>query len=368
LAGTAATEAARKAAIDEAREKVKQLRAEIQTRNTDVPRRPKVMTVVEKEAPGDLRVHVRGSVHNLGPVVPRGMLQVATAGESASIPSQESGRRQLADWIASPQNPLTARVIVNRVWHWLFGAGLVRTMDNFGTTGETPSHPDLLDHLASTFMEDGWSIKRLVRRIVTSRTYRLVVVDSTEALAVDPENRLFVRRNRRRLDAEALRDSILFVSGDLQSGNVGPTYPANLAADYGFVDTIPHRSVYVPVFRNALPELFEVFDFADPSLVTGQRSSSTVAPQALFLLNHPFVHDQAHRAAIRLLAAAPADDAARLTAAYRMCLGRPPTSTERSLAQEHLGAMPHDTESDRITQWTSIFHALFTTLDFRYIE
>src|SRR5262249_54844922 len=152
----------------------------------------------------DLRVHVRGSVHSLGEPAPRGVLQVATMGAAPAIPSKESGRRELADWIASRDNPLTARVMVNRAWHWLFGAGLVRTTDNFGTTGEAPSHPELLDHLAVRFVEEGWSVKKLVRSIVLSNTYRMAAVSATKAPESDPENRLLRGANRRRLDAECL--------------------------------------------------------------------------------------------------------------------------------------------------------------------
>src|SRR5262249_51051627 len=159
--------------------------------------------------------------------------------------------------------------------------GLVRTTDNFGSTGEPPSHPELLDHLAVRFVEDGWSMKALVRAIVLSRTYQLSAVGSAGAVAADPENRLLARQNRRRLGAECLRDTMLAVSGRLTLDRGGPTYPAKLAADYHYQHTDTRRSVYAPVFRNALPELFAVFDFADPSMVTGQRNVSTVAPQAL---------------------------------------------------------------------------------------
>ncbi len=145
------------------------------------------------------------------------------------MPDRESGRRELAAWLAGADNPLTARVIVNRAWHWLFGAGLVRTVDNFGTTGELPSHPELLDDLAVQFVEDGWSIKTLVRRIVLSRTYRLSAADDPRAREADPENRLLWRANRRRLDAECLRDTILQVSGQLRLAMAGPSFAGDLA-------------------------------------------------------------------------------------------------------------------------------------------
>ena len=280
------------------------------------------MSVEELAEIREARVQIRGNVHNLGQPVPRGFLRVASNGPAPTMPSHESGRKELAAWLAGADNPLTARVIVNRVWHWLFGAGLVRTVDNFGTTGERPSHPELLDDLAVRFMEDGWSIKTLVRRIVRSRTYRLAAVDDPRVRAADPENRLLGRMNRRRLDAECLRDTILQVSGQLRLEMGGPAFPGDLAEDYAYKDAGTRRSVYVPVFRNALPEIFEVFDFADPSMVVGRRNASIIAPQALFLMNDPFVVEQSKHAARRLLAEPGLDDPGRITRAFVLALGR----------------------------------------------
>jgi hypothetical protein len=265
-------------------------------------------------------------------------------------------------------NPLTARVLVNRVWHWLFGSGLVRTTDNFGTTGESPSHPELLDHLAATFVADGWSLKRLVRRIVVSRTYQLSAQDDAQARTVDPENRLLWRMNRRRLDAECLRDAMLHVSGAFRPAPGGPGFPDDLAADYGYVDTANRRSVYVPVFRNALPELFEAFDFADPSTVTGRRNVSTVAPQALFLMNHPFVIAQSKLAAARLIAETHVSDSDRLTRAYRLILGRAPSLAELQTTLQYLEELPMESANLAVSGWAQVVQALFATLDFRYLQ
>jgi hypothetical protein len=323
------------------------------------PKRPMVMTVVEEQQIEDARVHVRGSVHNLGPAVPRGFLQVATPGPAPALPKGQSGRRELAEWIVSPENPLTARVIVNRAWHWLFGAGIVRTTDNFGTTGERPSHPELLDHLAVSFVADGWSVKKLIRRIVLSRTYRQSAAGDGSA---DPDNLLFGRANRRRLGAECIRDTMLHVSGQLSQRRGGPTFPASLSADYGYQAAAPCRSVYLPMFRNALPEILELFDAADPSLVTGRRNVSTTAPQALFLMNHPFPAEQARHAAVRLLGEKLADDDARVIRAYRLTLGRAPTAAEQQVAAKFLhGREPHEA-------WALLLHALFASADFRYVN
>ncbi len=340
------------------------LEAKLRKLRATAPRGPKAMAPAEEKTIEDAPIHVRGSVHSLGPVVPRGFLQVATYGHVPEFPKDQSGRVQLAGWIASPENPLTARVYVNRVWYWLFGAGLVRTVDNFGTTGERPSHPALLDWLAIRFVRDGWSTKKLVRLLVLSRTYRQASSAGARAVAADPENRWFGRANRRRLEAECLRDTLLTVSGQLRLTPGGPQFPPNLGSDYGFKQTATCRSVYLPVFRNALPELFEVFDFADPSMVTGRRGASTVAPQALFMMNSPFVIAQARQAAARLLAQALADDAARITQAYRLVLGREPTAGERALTARFLadrGRTPREA-------WTALFQTLFASADFRYVE
>jgi Protein of unknown function (DUF1553)/Protein of unknown function (DUF1549)/Planctomycete cytochrome C len=340
---------------------VKALEAELKRLQESGPKRQMVMTVVEEAKIEDAKVHVRGSVHNLGPAATRGFLKVA-GGVPAMLPVNQSGRKELAEWIASADNPLTARVIVNRGWHWLFGSGLVRTTDNFGTTGELPSHPELLDHLAARFVADGWSVKRLVRSIVLSRTYRQSAANPAAANA-DPENRLFARTNRRRLEAECIRDNMLAVSGQLAPDRGGPTYPASLPADYGYKSMDTRRSVYLPVFRNAMPESLEAFDFADPSVVTGQRNVSTVAPQALFLLSHPFPAEQARHATERLLAESLPDDAARLTRVYRLALGREPTAGERAVAGRFLAR-----GGDAKEAWTGLFHALFASADFRYVD
>ena len=286
------------------------------------PKRPVAISVIERDKIAGTRIHIRGSVHTLGDEVPRGFLRVASYEPTPTMPESESGRRELAEWLASSRNPLTARVMVNRAWHWLIGAGLVRTVDNFGSMGEAPSHPELLDHLAVRFMSEGWSVKGLVKRIVLSRAYRLSSADDPRARAVDPENRLLWHRNQRRLEAEEIRDTMLSVSGRLDEAMGGPSFPASLASDYGFQKECDRRAIYVPVFRNALPELFEVFDFANPSLVVGRRDASTVAPQALFLMNSRFAKEQAKSAARRLLAEPDlSGDEARLDLAYRRALG-----------------------------------------------
>ena len=365
--------------------RVKVLEASLKKLNDEGRPRPMVMSVQEDIGTGDIPIHFRGSVHTLGEKVPRGFLQIASHGKPPVIPANESGRRELGQWLASPSNPLTARVMANRVWHWLFGSGLVRTVDNFGTTGEDPSHPELLDYLAIRFVEQGWSIKKLIREIVLSRVYQLnsaadggiassykdrkaLLASASRAAQADPENRLLWRMNRRRLEAECIRDTILSVSGQLQPGTGGPTITPGTTADYAYQHTIKQRSVYLPVLRNALPELFEVFDFPDTSRVTGQRNVTTVAPQSLFLLNHPFLMEQAGHFADQLLAQPGVDDEARITEAHWIALGRGPADGELRIASKYLRQTTSSLAEERRQAWTQLCHSIFASLDFRYLD
>jgi cytochrome c553 len=346
-----------------AQDEVRRLEAELKKLQESAPPRDMVMALREEKEARDLRIHVRGSVHALGEVAPRGFLQVACPGPPTRMPSRESGRRELAEWLASRENPLTARVFVNRAWHWLFGAGIVRTPDNFGVTGERPSHPELLDWLAARFMDEGWSVKKLVRRMVLSRAYRMSSEAPLPAPEADPENRWLGRMNRRRLEAECLRDTILWAAGTLRLDAAGRTFPASLSSDYGYVHAGTERSVYVPVFRNALPEIFQAFDFADPSVPTGRRDAVTVAPQALLFMNSPFVRAQAERAARRLLEEVPGGDRERAVRAWRLALGRPPSESEAALAVRHAAAA-----GDARAAWADLFQALFASVEFRYVR
>ncbi len=354
----------RRAAVAE----VARIKKEISALKGAGPSRPRHLGVRESENPADLPVLARGVVHSpTGDPVPRGFLQVTHAPNAPrpEIPVGESGRLELANWIASPENPLTARVWVNRVWHWMFGSGLVRTTDNFGTTGEQPSHPELLDWLALRFVENGWSVKWLVREIALTKTYRLSApADVNEWATVDPENRLFARASRRRLEAESLRDSILFASGRLDSDTGGPTIRPAASNDYNYLQDSERRSVYLPALRNSLPEILETFNTADPSRTTGRRDIGTVAPQALFLLNHPFIHEQSRSAALRLLKEVAGDEK-RLELATLRVLGRLPLPAEKQLASSLLAATP---AGEEVEAWTTLFQSLFACIDFRYLE
>jgi hypothetical protein len=326
------------------------------------PTPPEVVSVEEHEDVGDYRIGIRGSVHNLGETVPRGFLAVATY-EDVEIPEDASGRLELARWVASRNNPLTARVFVNRVWHHLFGTGIVRTVDNFGTPGELPSHPELLDHLAVGFMEDGWSVKNLIRRIVLSRTYQLAST-SADLPPSDPDNRLLTLQNRRRLDAEAIHDAVLFASGELDPAHGGNTLRPGTRDEYGYEFDYGRRAVYLPVLRNRLPDLLTVFDFPDPNLSQGQRTTTTLSTQSLFLLNSPFILDRSEKMAERVLAIHDGDDE-RLDWLSLSLVGRLPASEERALIDEFLTNGSGQDETDR---WSRIAQMLVASISFRYIE
>jgi len=343
--------------------RVKRLETELKQTKKRGPVRPVAMAVADDPAPCDAQIRIRGVEKQRGDAVPRGFLQVATLGQAPPIPANQSGRLELANWIASPENPLTARVFVNRTWAWLFGTGIVRTVDNLGTTGERPSHPELLDYLTARFVAEGWSWKRLISEIVTSRAWQLASSGSPKA-----EDH-FLAAKRRRLDAEQIRDTMLAASGRLDLTYLGPNIAGAGGIDansttaqnieYGYVYADLRRSVYTPAFRNNRLELFAVFDFADINAPAGQRNASTIAPQALYLLNHPFAQEQA-RSAADLTQLQPERE--RLNSAFRRTLGRDPSPQEQAACSRFLGARPSAED------WTQLQQTLFASADFRYLD
>jgi hypothetical protein len=341
------------------------------------PAPPLVMAVSDEASPADLHVNVRGNPHTLGPLVPRGFLGLGSTSPRPRVPADRSGRLELASWLTEPRNPLVARVIVNRVWQHLFGEGLLATVDNFGLQGERPSHPELLDDLAVQLVQDGWSIKHLIRSLVLSRAYGMAVEENARAEKIGPENRLLWRARRRRLEAEVIRDSILAVAGRLDRTMGGSTVAGlgeqavsnNNAQNDLDTEKRRCRSIYLPVIRNHLPAIFDVFDFADPDATTGRRDATTVASQALYLMNSPFVHENAQAVADRLLALPEAD---RLSTLYRRALSRLPSAREGERvrtflreAQKEAGANSGDWER---SAWESICQAVFGSTEFRFVE
>ena len=258
----------------------------------------------------------------------------------AEIATQGSGRLELAELIVTPRNPLTARVMVNRIWHHLFGIGIVSTTDNFGRYGEPPSHPELLDYLATRFVEDGWSVKKLIRLVVLSKTFQQSSHHSPAAVEVDPQNRLLHRYPVRRLEAESIRDAILFTSGRLDRALYGPsihpyrTEPKDYRKLYkGPLDGDGRRSLYLKVTRHEGPRFLEIFDFPEPMVPRGTRDNTNVPPQALALMNDPFVLDQAGYWAEQLVKDDSPSVEVRIDRMFRSSLSRPPTPTERGAFQ-----------------------------------
>lgn len=322
--------------------------------------------------PEDCRINVRGEARNLGDQVPRGFLRVLSAeNESILEKPAQSGRLELARWLTSPENPLTARVLVNRLWHHLLGHGLVRTVDNFGAMGEPPTHPALLDHLAIRFVEHGWSVKKMIREIMLSEVYRRDSTHDAGAHDRDPENRLLWRAHVRRLQAEPLRDALLSVSGRLNAESP-PGSPVmyrpfkDLRRATGALDDDwrTRRSVYLPILRGFVPPFFQIFDFAEPSQVMGRRDVTTVSTQALFFMNNAFLMEQARHAAGRLLAS-EIKPGQRLAKAYRLCLGRRPTREEVAASKAFLRASGAGKPRER---WAGLFQALFASAEFRYLR
>lgn len=332
---------------------------------------PLAMAVRDTSTVANVRIQIGGDPYKLGPEVQRGFLEALHSGDP--IPADSSGRMELAKWLSSRNNPLVARVFVNRVWHHLFGRGLVTTVDDFTPSGSKPSHPKLLDYLAVSFMDNDWSLKYLIRQIVLSRVYRLSTAWDSVNKKVDPENRYLWRMNRRRLEAESLRDSLLAASGKLDlrrpknslidvEWNRVPNEPSKWV-DY--FDS-SYRTVYLPVFRRALPAMLKQFDFAPPDQVVGARSVTTVPTQALFLMNSPFVVDCSSVASKRLLANYDGHTD-RVRALYIETVGRTPSNVEQARTYQYV----FDLESQGITEleaWSDVYHAIFSSAEFLYLN
>lgn len=344
---------------------------------------PRAFAMGDGPQPADMPVYIRGNPYAPGAVMPRGAVRVAAWDKFPAIPAGQSGRMQLADWLADERNPLTARVTVNRIWQKLFGTGIVPSVDYFGARGDVPTHPELLDHLATRFMQGGWSQKAFLRSVVLSRTYRLSSANQAAAMKLDPENKLYWRMNRQRLDAEAMRDSLLAISGELTRDSGGPALvlenPDNCGAlalkginppNYAHRKPRPsqefERTIYLPVFRNnfAGPDrLRGVFDFINPAMTAGERPQTVVPTQSLFLLNNDLLRKRAFALAKSLLATEK-NDLARLETLWLRALNRPITSTERDEALVLLEAVTPPGKPAGPVQWTELCHSLLASNEF----
>lgn len=343
-----------------------------------------LMAVLDSKVIGDTQQRLRGEPNERGDRIPRGFLIVGSTGSVPKIESSASGRLELAQYLTQNDNPLTARVAANRVWQHLIGKGLVGSVDNFGAQGERPTHPELLDYLASQLRDNGWSIKKLIREVVLTRTYQLAGTTNPAAYKVDPDNDSIWRARHRRLEVEAIRDAMLLASGQLDltppdngsvvaqvgDGDIGRGLDANR-----FRSVNNKRSVYLPIVRTVVPEMLQLFDFPEPSNINGQREVTTVATQALYLMNSSFALDQAEEFAKRVLARNELDDAGRVDFAYQLALSRIPTATERAetitFATEVTTSLTGDARSAdaaKLKAWTALCQALYASAEFRYVE
>lgn len=362
-----------------AQAKVDQLKKALSDHNADAPP-PLPFAMAPRDFPtekiADSPIHIRGEVRNLGTVIPRGFLQVCSPGNASIESPQGSGRLELAHWLTDPDNPLVSRVLANRIWMHLFGEGIVRTVDNFGSRGQRPSHPELLDALATELMRNGWQLKPLIRQIVTSETYNRSSSYVADSAAIDPENRWLWRAHRKRLTAESVRDAMLIASGSLT--DAAPTAPV---ADKGVLVTkntgdtksvtsgidAPVRSIYLPVIRGYIAPLITALDGADPDLLVGKRPTTNVPGQALVLINSEHVNAWAEQTAARVMEQS-SDFAARIDAVYRLCLSRAPNPQDRELAEHYLN-VSDQTDDEHIKQrLTDLVAALFASTEFRLLD
>ncbi|MCU1234216.1 MAG: hypothetical protein JWP63_2183 [Candidatus Solibacter sp.] len=345
------------------------------------PDLPRAMGVEESAKIADLPIHLRGSHWTLGDTVPRRFPRVIAGEAQAPLPANQSGRLQLAEWLTRPDHPLTGRVMANRIWRWHFGRGIVPSTDNFGRLGEAPTNQVLLDWLALRFVEQGWSVKQLHRTIMLSSTYQMSSNYDAHAAEVDPENTLLWRANRQRLEAEEIRDAVTAVTGVIDFAEGGTLlsqkdrqYVSNTSRRGGADYDVPRRSVYLPMVRSSMYEMFQAFDLPDPSTPNGDRNSTVVAPQALFLMNATLVLKSTKAMATKLLAES-VDDATRVREIYERALARPPASSDVDRALTFIAQIEkamEDRETDpaarHLFAWQSFCKALLSTNEFIYVN
>jgi hypothetical protein len=336
---------------------------------------------VEDGKPADAYVQLRGEPEQHGPTVRRTVPRCLAGKEPVHVPPGSSGRLQLAEWLTRPENPLTARVMVNRIWQHHFGKGLVGTPSNFGARGEPPTHPELIDWLAARFVENGWSVKAIHRQIVLSKAYRLASSGDDASAAKDPGNRWYSRYDRRRLDAEAIRDAMLAVSGRLDPARPGP-HPFPPPEHWTWTQHSPfkgvypsnRRTVYLMTQRIQRHPFLALFDGPDTNTTTARRGSSTVPQQALFLMNSPFVREQADGFAGRLIAATP-EARRRVELAHQLAWSQPATAAERDKGVRYVDAYRQELAKQGVTgpqqereAWTSYARVLLSANEFVYLD
>ncbi|MCI0418872.1 MAG: DUF1553 domain-containing protein, partial [Acidobacteria bacterium] len=367
----------------ESQARLADLRQELQALKAASPPEPPMACAVTEGPVVQQKVFIRGNWANPGEDAPKQFLRII-AGEQQKPVTQGSGRLELAEWLTQPSHPLTARVMVNRLWQWHFGEGLVRTPSNFGKLGEMPAHPELLDYLARQFVNRGWSIKAMHRLIMHSSAYQMSSEISSKAAEMDPTNRLLSHMNRRRLDAEEIRDGMLALTGRLDL-TVGGTLQSGFGTDgensSGRLsinpDTSVRRTVYLPIRRSNLPSLFNLFDFGDATTPGEGRSRTNVSPQALYMMNGEAVSKRSRELARELLAA-NGDEAQRVALAYRRTLGRSPAADEVHESLSYIEAYKGRSLSTaqakglvttpNLDAWQSFCRVLLSSNEFIYVD
>ena len=366
---------------EETKAELKRLRDELTQFEKSAPEMPTAMGVSEA-AVVDEAIHIRGNPLKLGEVVPRRVPHVLAGASEPKLNAAHSGRLELARWLVDPNHPLTSRVLVNRVWRWHFGKGLVRTPDNFGLLGEPPTHPELLDWLARRTMQRGWSLKALHRQIVESATYQLDSHPDRGLTERDPENRLFGRTDIRRLEAEAVRDALIAVGVGLDQTLGGSLLNVKNRAyffDHTSKDltdyTSARRSVYLPVVRNNVYDVFQLLDYPDAAVPNGDRPTTTIAPQALLMMNSDFVMKCSADLAATVLAETHSHDAQRIGSLYLRSYGREPTADEIASVQTFLRDVEQAVstsegtrEQHRRRAWDSLCHTIVSSNEFIYVK
>jgi cytochrome c553 len=346
-----------KAMPGSSRARLEAMRAELEKLKKAAPPKYDEAHTLKEGRPTNMQVLIRGNPETPGPEVPRRFLTIL--GGARAPFTQGSGRLELARALASPDNPLTARVMVNRIWQHHFGRGLVATPSNFGALGDRPSHPELLDWLAHEFVARGWSIKAMHRLILLSSTYQQSSQFDLRAAEIDPANRLLWRMNRRRLDVEAWRDALLAVSGRLNATLGGPSFKLG-AEDNG------RRTYYAAISRHDLAPLLRLFDFPDPNITSSERTETTVPLQQLYVLNDEFLVQTAQALAARLTVRPEEDDAARIERAYLLLFSRPPTASERRLGLAFL--QTDSADGGDLTRWQRYAQVLLGTNEFAFLD
>jgi cytochrome c553 len=339
------------------------------------PPDPDMADAVSEDKPVQQKVLMRGDYNSPGEDAPRAVPAILARVEPAPSSFTGSGRLEVANWIASPANPMTARVMVNRLWMWHYGEGIVATPDNFGKMGGRPTHPELLDYLASRFVESGWSIKKMQRMMMLSNAYQMSTDVDEKTMAADPENALISRFNRQRLDVEEIRDGMLAIDGTLDS-TMGGTLQTGFGTDSenssGRLslnpETVKRRTVYLPLRRSNLPTLLNLYDFGDATTVNGKRSLTNVAPQALFMMNSEFVTDRAKNVTKELLADKNLSDRDRMRQMFVRALDRMPEPDEVDAGFTYMNHFKEKFHADDAAAWQSFFHILLTSNEFIYLE